>query len=169
MADTFSLYPVTDSSHASTQPRPTCSSPHRAAAPPLPLPAATAPIVTARVTEQPGWSRVLPLRCATKKQRGRRGRQLSWIDCSRADEAEDYSSRAAAMSVELIMWLFSFASVMVLIGLTAYQASPTITPFASLKGSRFVGESSPNLAGNRPTSAQFRDKAARSSWGFDGI
>jgi len=73
------------------------------------------------------------------------------------------------MSVELIMWLFSFASVMVLIGLTAYQASPTITPFASLKGSRFVGESSPNLAGNRPTSAQFRDKAARSSWGFDGI
>nr|CAB3462156.1 unnamed protein product [Digitaria exilis] len=33
------------------------------------------------------------------------------------------SSRAAAMSVELILWLFSFASVMVLVGLTAYQAS----------------------------------------------
>jgi hypothetical protein len=39
------------------------------------------------------------------------------------------------MSVELILWLFSFASVMVLIGLTAYQASPTtkllcISPFS---------------------------------------
>jgi hypothetical protein len=30
------------------------------------------------------------------------------------------------MSVELILWLFSFASVMVLIGLTAYQASPLL-------------------------------------------
>jgi len=37
------------------------------------------------------------------------------------------------MSVELILWLFSFASVMVLIGLTAYQASPTITPLHLLK------------------------------------
>jgi hypothetical protein len=35
-------------------------------------------------------------------------------------------STAAAMSVELILWLFSFASVMVLIGLTAYQASPLL-------------------------------------------
>ncbi|CAD6267751.1 unnamed protein product [Miscanthus lutarioriparius] len=39
------------------------------------------------------------------------------------------------MSVELILWLFSFASVMVLIGLTAYQASPTAPPFASLNSS----------------------------------
>lgn len=44
-------------------------------------------------------------------------------------------SEAAAMSIELILWLFSFASIMVLIGLTAYQASSP-----HLTSSRFASE-----------------------------
>uniref|UniRef100_A0A453K372 Uncharacterized protein n=1 Tax=Aegilops tauschii subsp. strangulata TaxID=200361 RepID=A0A453K372_AEGTS len=32
------------------------------------------------------------------------------------------------MSVELVLWLFSFASVMALVGLTAYQASSAPRP-----------------------------------------
>ncbi|CAD6270033.1 unnamed protein product [Miscanthus lutarioriparius] len=70
------------------------------------------------------------------------------------------------MSVELILWLFSFASVMVLIGLTAHQASP-MPPFASLNSSPCDGECGPNLARGRRSSARFRPKAAVISWGFD--
>jgi hypothetical protein len=72
------------------------------------------------------------------------------------------------MSVELILWLFSFASVMVLIGLTAYQASPT-APFASLNSSPCDGECGPNLARGRRSSARFRPTAAVISWGFDAV
>jgi hypothetical protein len=54
------------------------------------------------------------------------------------------------MSVELVLWLFSFASVMALVGLTAYQAS---SASCSLKLSSLIPLFVQDLAQNSPNSS----------------